>query len=343
MAVPTAQVQSRWHRSQLAETDASDRASAACYRRTKNIRVVAVIVSELKLRDVQRHIFAADFVERADDAAFEDRPEALDRVGVNRADNVLAAVMAHDAVRIFSGKLAVAAVVIRGNQTDFVRNCLLNEAFQRFRVRSLDHASDHIAAPLDGTNYSCLAGRRTAGAAVATVVAVFVPHLAAHIGFVHFDDAHKLLKFIVLHRGADAVAHVPSRLVGAEAHVAVDLPRANALLAGRHQVDDAEPLPQIDIRVFKNRPDKVRKSVSAALPTSRTFPAVRHGFEAVDVHAPTPGAVDAIGPAVRDKEGVTGFLGRKGCLKLRDGHLHDLPRLFPGHDRNPSASTLESQ
>jgi hypothetical protein len=55
-------------------------------RSPENVRVIAIIISELKFRDVQRHIFCAHFVERADHAAFEDRPEALNRVGVDRTD-----------------------------------------------------------------------------------------------------------------------------------------------------------------------------------------------------------------------------------------------------------------
>ena len=52
--------------------------------RTKDIRIGAVVISELKFRDVQRHIFGRNFVEAANDAALEDRPETLNRVGVNR-------------------------------------------------------------------------------------------------------------------------------------------------------------------------------------------------------------------------------------------------------------------
>ena len=73
--IPTAPVRARWHRFRLAETDASDHASAACYRRTKNIRVVAVVIAELELSNVQRQVLGAHLVERADNAAFEDAPK----------------------------------------------------------------------------------------------------------------------------------------------------------------------------------------------------------------------------------------------------------------------------
>src|SRR5579864_5947307 len=98
----------RWPRLSLAETDASDLASAACYRGPENIGVVAVAISELKLRDVQRQIFGADLVERADHAAFEDAPETLNRVRVNRADNVFVGAVANDGVlRIFAAQSVV--------------------------------------------------------------------------------------------------------------------------------------------------------------------------------------------------------------------------------------------
>jgi hypothetical protein len=56
----------------------------------ENLRIVAVVISELKFRDVQRQIFGADFVKAANDTAFEDAPEALNRIGVYSADDVLA-------------------------------------------------------------------------------------------------------------------------------------------------------------------------------------------------------------------------------------------------------------
>ena len=73
MRIPIAPIQSRWQRSQLAETLASDRVSAACYRGSENIDVLAVVVAELKFRDVQRQIFAAYLVIGADNAALGQR------------------------------------------------------------------------------------------------------------------------------------------------------------------------------------------------------------------------------------------------------------------------------
>ena len=73
MATPTVPLSARWHRFRLAETDASDLVSAACYRRSKHIGIEAVVVAELKFGDVKRHIFSRHFVECANHAAFEER------------------------------------------------------------------------------------------------------------------------------------------------------------------------------------------------------------------------------------------------------------------------------
>lgn len=60
--------------------------SASLDRRSENIRVLPVIVAELELGDIERHIFTAHFVERSDNAALEDRPETLDGLSVNCAN-----------------------------------------------------------------------------------------------------------------------------------------------------------------------------------------------------------------------------------------------------------------
>jgi hypothetical protein len=61
--------------------------STSLNRRAENIVVETVVIAKLKFRDVQRHILAADLVERADDTALEDAPEAFNRLSVNCADD----------------------------------------------------------------------------------------------------------------------------------------------------------------------------------------------------------------------------------------------------------------
>jgi hypothetical protein len=54
--------------------------SAFANSRSKNIRIHAVIIAELKLRDVQRQIIFTDLAECASRTAFEHRPEAFNRI-----------------------------------------------------------------------------------------------------------------------------------------------------------------------------------------------------------------------------------------------------------------------
>jgi hypothetical protein len=334
MAIPVAPALVRWPRSSLAETDASDHASAACYRHPENIGVIAVVVTEFKLGNVQRHVLGADLVECANHAALEDAPKAFNRVRVNRADNVFLRAVANGSVRKLFPEPVVSPHVIGGEQADLVRDGFTDEAGQSLAVETLYDPRHDIALALDCANDADLAGAGPARTAI-TLIPMLVAGLSADVGFVHLDNAHEFPKFLVLERRPDAVAHVPSGLVGAEAHVAVDLPGADPLLAGRHEVDDAEPLPQIDVRVLKNGPDEVREAVSAALPTVRAFPTIFHGFEGIDLRAAAAWAVDTVRPAGGDQVTVTGGLVRKGRLKLSDGHLHDLLGLFPGHDCRP--------
>lgn len=63
---------------------------SATDRRSENVGIGAVIVPELKFRDVERQILAADLVIAAHDTALNQRPKTFDCVGVDCADNVLA-------------------------------------------------------------------------------------------------------------------------------------------------------------------------------------------------------------------------------------------------------------
>src|SRR5271170_4923211 len=62
---------------------AMDLASASLDCRAENVWIEAIVIAELKFGDVHRHILSADLVERANDAAFEDRPEAFDGLGMD--------------------------------------------------------------------------------------------------------------------------------------------------------------------------------------------------------------------------------------------------------------------
>src|SRR5580704_3243398 len=82
--------------------------SASLDRRSEDVHVLPIVVTELEFGDIERHIFAAHFVECADHAALEDRPEAFDGLCMNCANDILAFGVVNDAMRIFTVEALVA-------------------------------------------------------------------------------------------------------------------------------------------------------------------------------------------------------------------------------------------
>jgi hypothetical protein len=80
---------------------------ASLDRRPENVRVLPVVISELEFRNIERHIFAAHFVERADYAALEDRPEAFNGLSVNCSYDILTFGVVNDAMWIFAVSRAI--------------------------------------------------------------------------------------------------------------------------------------------------------------------------------------------------------------------------------------------
>jgi hypothetical protein len=73
-----------------------------------NFIVEETSITEPKFSDVQRHVFLLTFMERPDDTALEDSPKTLDRLSVDRTDNVLALGVVNGAVRRFAAEMLIA-------------------------------------------------------------------------------------------------------------------------------------------------------------------------------------------------------------------------------------------
>src|ERR1700687_2621600 len=83
-----------------AEAPASSDASASCYRRSEDVGVLAVVMAELKLGEIQRQILLAYVVECPNYATLQERPERFDVVGVDLATHVLASRVRYGAVLV---------------------------------------------------------------------------------------------------------------------------------------------------------------------------------------------------------------------------------------------------
>ena len=92
-------------------------------RRSEDVSILAVIIEELKFRYIQRQIIGTNFMEAANDTTLEDRPETLNRVRVDRANNVFMGAVTHESVlRIFAAQRVVGAQVVQyGDNRPYIK------------------------------------------------------------------------------------------------------------------------------------------------------------------------------------------------------------------------------
>src|SRR5437868_6904438 len=164
--------------------------SASADSFAEDVGIVPVVVAELKLGDVERQIFGADFVERADHAALENRPEALDRLGMDRADDVLPSGMIDDAVRILGIQAAIANPLVRTEQANLLRNRAAHEGLENVAANAADDAGNDLALALDRAGYRDLTRAGAPAPSASALVPVPVLRLAADEGFINFNDPH---------------------------------------------------------------------------------------------------------------------------------------------------------
>jgi hypothetical protein len=147
-------------------------ASTSLDRRSENVRILPVIISELKLGDIERHIFAAHFVECADHAALEDRPKAFNRVGMDCADNVLASSMINSRVWIVLIERIVGWILIGTKQADSVRHRFADERGENGGIHVRDYPRNVIPLAADSADDWRFAGANAASPAAS---AAFIP------------------------------------------------------------------------------------------------------------------------------------------------------------------------
>src|SRR5579862_1687136 len=270
-----------------AEASASGLTSASCYHVEENVLVAAIVKTILKLSEVQRQILLAHVVIRAEYSALEQRPERLDAVRMDFTAHVFAFAMINSLVRQIapSFQVLIARVFIGRDQLNvlFVHD-LIDESIERRHIRSLDHFADQISFPADRPDNRNLVAR-TAHVPFLVPMAILV--LATDIGFVNFDGAEQLSQPVILHRRANTHHHVPSRAVVARSDLAMDLKRADSLLALSHQVDDLKPSRERIVGILENgfRDDAESVAVTSAAILVLADPVPRLRFKLVDLFA----------------------------------------------------------
>lgn len=292
--------------------------SATRYGSTEDVGVVPVVVAELEFRDIQRQVFCRDVVESAQDAALEQRPEAVDGLGVNHATDILAGRVPHRFVfETALGQANIQAAFVRGDQINLLGYRLTYEGFGGALVNTGERAGNQRALAGDGADYRELVGNARA---FQLFVGVPVLVLSADVGFIDFHDAHEFAKLRVNQGGADTVRHVERGLIRAEAHHALDFERRHAFLTGQHHVDDFEPLAEADIGILKWRADRDGETV-AGTRAPAALPVERPGFQLGQLFIVAPGAAHAFRPTPSREISLAGFVRGEKRIELADRHL----------------------
>ena len=300
------------------------RKNLTCFhRRTEDVRVLPIVVTELKLGNIQRQIFGGNFVVGAYDATFQDGPETLNSLGVDGANNILTASMVNRPVREFLAQIAIRAMLIGAKQADLFGNALANEGGECGGGGVLNHTGNHIPLTAHGTSHDFFARTTTSILIIATLVFVTVLRFAAHIGFINLHDAHQLSELLISKTSADTHAHVMRGAVGAETHHALDLEGGNPLFADQHEMDDAEPYTEINVCVLEDGANKVGKPIRRAYAAIHALPFVSLGFQLDDMQRAAAGAVNAILPAFLDQIRIASRFIGEHCLELWNGELLD--------------------
>lgn len=301
----------------------------------ENVRVHPIIVAELKLGDVERKIFAADFVVTANDAALQDRPEAFDCVGVDCADDMLPRLVIDNAVRVSLPKPLIDIVGIGAEQANSVRDCFADKLFDRCLIGAEHNASNNIALALDRSDNWRFKPVIAASARAAFLIPMPVFVFAAHVGFIDFDDAAKLVRILFNEGSADAVRHVPSGFERPEAHVAPQLPCAHSFFGSEQQMSNLEPVAERLVGVFEYGASDNREAITVR-GALLALPVPFAGLEVIDLGVAATRAVNAVRPAASLQIGFAGVLIAywEHFIELGRSQLVDLPRLFGADHRN---------
>src|SRR5437870_6638918 len=121
--------------------------------------------------------------------------------------------------------------------------------------------------------------------------------------------------------GADTVAHVPSGFVGPEPECAKDLQCADTLLAGKHQMDHAEPIAQRFVRVLEDCIYEYREAIRRLRCAVVALPVKRLRAMFVRLKTAARAAHRAIRPAVANQICLTRVFVWKLPLELGNRHL----------------------
>jgi hypothetical protein len=156
--------------------------SARAHRFAEDVRIAAIVIAELKFGDVQREIFGADLMERADHAALYEAPKAFNRLSMDRTDDVLTRCMINRFVREFAIKMFVANPLIRAEQANICRNAFAHKGLKCLGANVCDNAGDHVSFALHRASNNGFARSASGSATTAFVPMTVLPQCRSACG-----------------------------------------------------------------------------------------------------------------------------------------------------------------
>ena len=205
--------------------------------------MIAAIESERHFVQIGRKMLCADIVPSAHDPALQKRERGFYSVGVHQTGHiflfvldglVLAALVLVERERVDGG-------FVGDDNADIFADILIDDCANGLGlgVARMDESQFTVALS-DSDNHIFLVARHT------------LTRLAANVGFVYFDRAveHRLS---LLHRGANSVAQIPCRLVGADAERALNLASGHSFLRFTEKHRSGKPLLKRQVGIIEHR------------------------------------------------------------------------------------------
>lgn len=146
----------------------------------------------------------------------------------------------------FSRCAAVRPPIVRIKALDILTDILANVLFKGSASRILGMEEPEIATTLPDAYHNLLV-------IVCAAVTSSVVFLSTYEGFVHFDLAVQQWLLAFYHRCADAVAQIPSRLVGLNSERALNLASGHSLLGFAKQERRKKPRHKGQMGIMENR------------------------------------------------------------------------------------------
>lgn len=281
----------------------------------EQIGAFPAIESESHLIQVGLEMFGADFVPRSYDAALQQRESRLRCVCVNVAIDVYLVLVLDSFVframyASFDHRLRVCSPFVGHDDIDIGAHVFLDVLCERAGLNIARMEESQIAAALADANDNFL-----------VVVLASMPTtsvLPAYKGFVHFDGTVKHGLIYFFHGSTDAMAQVPSCLVGAfvlPPDRTLQLTGAHAFLGLTEQQDGHEPEWQRQMGVVEDG-SRSDGELITAFAACELFAGIN------PPHVPifAAGTLNTFGPTEFSKNFSAVFIGRKRMIQLRECH-----------------------